>query len=150
MKKLQLVSMASILVGLSLQAQAAGREAPKFEYQCQQDPELVGAGTELTVAPAVSGPDFDATWTRTVITMPPRTYTQTFENLTRDSSANFISYRGAGFVLSVSAVSQTNVRIGTYYPATLTLTDTNGLSETQNLFCKPGQGIGLPAVTGSN
>jgi hypothetical protein len=151
MNKLQVVSIISLLIGMSAQAQSLPVETPRFEYQCQQNPELVGAGTELTVAYKTTydaATPFTATLVRTVMSMPPQSSTETFDVATRKESEDLNSktYEGKDFKLTVSENAETSPRIGRYFPATLEISG----STPQELFCKQGPGLTLPAVTGSN
>jgi hypothetical protein len=149
MIKSQLVSMITLFITMSAHVQAGATAPVTVEYQCQQDPTIVGVGTELTVTyAAMASQDFTATLTRTATTFPPRSSTQTFIDLTRAVTFESTTYEGEGFKLTVSPDATVNPRLGRVFTATLVTEDTG--SEGQKLFCKQGDAVGLPAVTGTN
>jgi hypothetical protein len=149
MKKLQLVTLISLLAVAQAYAQSGTIGQVSFEYQCQQDPQLMGVGTKLTVAYGETASDgFIATLIRSVVTMPPQSSTQTFEDLTREESLSGTIYEGTDFKLTISPDAIIDPRIGRVFAAELITSDTG--SKGQKLFCKQGDATGMPAVTGSN
>jgi hypothetical protein len=153
MNKLQLVSLISLLLAVSAQAEIDGSAPTQFEYDCHQDPFLLGMKTDLTiVSDETSADGFVATLNRTPVIPNPHTTTLTFPGLTRtfDNADASKTYAGKGFNFTVSEDAQMNPRIGEYYPATIIYTDSQGNIEKQDLFCVESGNLGFPAVTGSN
>lgn len=150
MNKLQLVSAVVFLMALSAQAQNGSPDQVHDLYQCQQDPRIMGAGTELTIdfaQPSNEEAPFTATLIRSATTMPPRSTTETFDSIRDFDDASSRGYLGEGFKLTISDEITNNPQLGPVFQAVLETQDTG--PQGQKLFCKQG-GAGMPAVTGTN